>query len=356
VAALAARDAEALLRFMAVAEEMGGDEPFTPQVLEELGKLVVADEISYCEQDRVRQRVRLSVGRPGDDWLGDPPVSYWDIADEHPVCSRHNRGDFRALKLSDFLSLQQLRRSHVYAVWFRPFGVERELNVAIPSPPWHTKTFLFDRRPGRDFTERDRLVLDLLQPHFGHLWRAAQTRRRLRAALAALEWQGEHQARGVIVLAPGGGIELISAAARRLVHEYFGASRQAGLPAALADWLEVGSGTMRRQRGDRRLTIDRSGDALLLEETREELGLTARERQILAWVVRGKTNPEIAELLWIAPTTVRKHLEHVYAKLGVRTRTAAVARFLGVLDDQAGRDVVATLTTRARSRRHGRGE
>src|SRR6266540_2727162 len=252
--------------------------------------------------------------------------------------------------------LQQLGRSHVYAVWFRPFGVGRELNVASPSPPWHTKTFLFDRRPGRDFTERDRLVLDLLQPHFGHLWRAAQTRRRLRAALAALEWQGEHQARGVIVLAPGGGIELISAAARRLVHEYFGASRQAGLPAALADWLEVGSGTMRRQRGDRRLTIDRSGDALLLEETREELGLTARERQILAWVVRGKTNPEIAELLWIAPTTVRKHLEHVYAKLGVRTRTAAVARFLGVLDDQAGRDVVATLTTRARSRRHGRGE
>jgi DNA-binding CsgD family transcriptional regulator len=331
MAALAARDAERVLRFLAAAEEMGGDQPFTPQTLEELGKLVPADGVAYCELDRVRQRGRLIVDRPGDfDWC--PPVSYWDIADEHPVCSRRSRGDFRALKLSDFVSLPQLRRSRVYAVWFRPVGVDRELNVAIPSPPWHEKMFLFDRQPGRDFTERDRLVLDLLQPHFGRLWRAAYTRRQLRAALAALEWEDEHQARGVIVLAPGGGIDLVSAAARRLVHEYFGASREASLPAALAEWLETGSGAMRRQRGDRRLTIDRSGDALLLEETRDELGLTPREREILAWVARGKTNLEIAETLWIAPTTVRRHLENIYAKLGVRTRTAAAARFLGALD------------------------
>jgi DNA-binding CsgD family transcriptional regulator len=331
VAALAARDAEAVFRFLAVAEELGSDEPFTPQVLEELGKLVPADGVTYCELDRVRQRSRLVLGRPGDfTWC--PPTSYWEIADEHPVCSRHNRGDFRALKLSDFLSLRQLRRSRVYAVWFGPGDIDHELNVAIPSPPWHTKTFLFDRHPGRDFTERDRLVLDLLQPHFGRLWRAAQTRRRLRAALVALDWEGEHQPRGVIVLASGGGVELVSPAARRLLHEYFAASHEPGLPTAVEDWLETGSGTMRRQRADRRLTIDRSGDALLLEETRDELGLTARERQILAWVTRGKTNPEIAEILWIAPTTVRRHLEHVYAKLGVSTRTAAVARFLGSLD------------------------
>jgi DNA-binding CsgD family transcriptional regulator len=39
----------------------------------------------------------------------------------------------------------------------------------------------------------------------------------------------------------------------------------------------------------------------------------------------------VAEILWVSPT-VRKHLENVYAKLGVHTRTAAVTRFLGVLD------------------------
>jgi DNA-binding CsgD family transcriptional regulator len=70
----------------------------------------------------------------------------------------------------------------------------------------------------------------------------------------------------------------------------------------------------------------------VLEEKQSGVELTAREREVLGWVARGKTNPQIAELLWLAPSTVRKHLENVYAKLGVSTRTAAVTRFLGLLD------------------------
>ena len=62
--------------------------------------------------------------------------------------------------------------------------------------------------------------------------------------------------------------------------------------------------------------------------------LTPREREILAWVARGKTNREIAAGLYLAPGTVRKHLDNVYAKLGVGSRAGAVARaFLG-----SGRD------------------
>lgn len=58
--------------------------------------------------------------------------------------------------------------------------------------------------------------------------------------------------------------------------------------------------------------------------------LTRREREILAWVARGKTNGEIAGILYVAPGTVRKHLDNVFAKLGVGNRAAAVARaFLG---------------------------
>ena len=60
-----------------------------------------------------------------------------------------------------------------------------------------------------------------------------------------------------------------------------------------------------------------------------DLPLTRREREILEWVERGKTNAEIAEILWLSPSTVRKHLENAYGKLGVRTRTAAVARLRG---------------------------
>jgi len=53
--------------------------------------------------------------------------------------------------------------------------------------------------------------------------------------------------------------------------------------------------------------------------------LTTREREILAHVADGKTNGEIAWALHISPETVRKHLENIYEKLGVHTRTAAVA-------------------------------
>ena len=51
--------------------------------------------------------------------------------------------------------------------------------------------------------------------------------------------------------------------------------------------------------------------------------LTAREREILRLVREGKTNTEIAGELWVSPGTVKKHLEHVYEKLGVAGRTAA---------------------------------
>jgi DNA-binding CsgD family transcriptional regulator len=334
VAALTARDAEHVLRFVAAAEELGGDEPFTPQVLEEFGNLIDADWVTYCEQDRVRQRCRYTLERPGDEQVV-APVSYWEIDAEHPVCSCHKRGTFQALKISDFLSLRELRKRRIYPLWYGAWGVERELNVAIPSPPWHTKTFLFHRRSGRrDFTERDRLVLDLLQPHLGRLWRAARTRRQLRAAIEALEWASEQDARGVILLAPDGLIEFASPAARRFLRDYFGEADRAGAPAALVDWLESGSPTFVWRQGEYCMTVSRSGATLLLEETRDELRLTARERQVLAWVARGKTNPEVAELLWVSPTTVRKHLENVYAKLGVHTRTAAVTRFLGVLENE----------------------
>jgi DNA-binding CsgD family transcriptional regulator len=53
--------------------------------------------------------------------------------------------------------------------------------------------------------------------------------------------------------------------------------------------------------------------------------LTGRQTEILELVAEGRTNGEIARLLWISPHTVRKHLENAYMSLGVRTRTAAVA-------------------------------
>jgi DNA-binding CsgD family transcriptional regulator len=57
--------------------------------------------------------------------------------------------------------------------------------------------------------------------------------------------------------------------------------------------------------------------------------LTAREREVLDHVAEGRTNDEIAYALQISSQTVRKHLENAFDKLGVHTRTAAVAAAFG---------------------------
>lgn len=53
--------------------------------------------------------------------------------------------------------------------------------------------------------------------------------------------------------------------------------------------------------------------------------LTAREEQVLQQVAKGATNREVADTLWISPHTVRTHLQHIFEKLNVQTRTEAVA-------------------------------
>lgn len=58
-------------------------------------------------------------------------------------------------------------------------------------------------------------------------------------------------------------------------------------------------------------------------ELRKELGLTTREAEVLSWLSNGKTNRDIAQILGLSPRTVDKHLEQIYAKLGVENRTAA---------------------------------
>jgi DNA-binding response OmpR family regulator len=66
---------------------------------------------------------------------------------------------------------------------------------------------------------------------------------------------------------------------------------------------------------------------------RKKLSVTEREAEVLLWIARGKSNRDIAEILSLSPRTVNKHLEQIYAKLGVENRTSAAAlavRTLGV--------------------------
>jgi DNA-binding NarL/FixJ family response regulator len=53
------------------------------------------------------------------------------------------------------------------------------------------------------------------------------------------------------------------------------------------------------------------------------LGLTPKEAETLLWVAQGKTNAEVAMILGVGEATVKKHLEHIFEKLGVEKRGAA---------------------------------
>jgi DNA-binding NarL/FixJ family response regulator len=58
---------------------------------------------------------------------------------------------------------------------------------------------------------------------------------------------------------------------------------------------------------------------------KQKLAVTEREAEVLLWIARGKSNRDIAEILDLSPRTVNKHLEQIYAKLGVENRTSAAA-------------------------------
>ncbi|MGR9088719.1 MAG: response regulator [Gammaproteobacteria bacterium] len=64
------------------------------------------------------------------------------------------------------------------------------------------------------------------------------------------------------------------------------------------------------------------------ESLKDSLNLTLREAEILMWISRGKTNKEVGLILGSSPRTINKHLEHIFEKLGVATRAAAVAMVL----------------------------
>jgi DNA-binding CsgD family transcriptional regulator len=58
--------------------------------------------------------------------------------------------------------------------------------------------------------------------------------------------------------------------------------------------------------------------------------LSPREQDVLRWLAGGKTDHDIADILAISPRTVQKHLQRIYEKLGVETRTAAVVRAMNL--------------------------
>lgn len=67
------------------------------------------------------------------------------------------------------------------------------------------------------------------------------------------------------------------------------------------------------------------------EILRQSFGLTHRESEVLLWIAKGKANRDIGEILGLSSRTVNKHLEQIYAKLGVENRASAAVKAAHVL-------------------------
>ena len=73
------------------------------------------------------------------------------------------------------------------------------------------------------------------------------------------------------------------------------------------------------------ILLREDSDGALIQALMLSFKLTMRESEVLYWIIKGKTNRDIGDILGSSPRTVNKHLEHVFFKLGVETRTAAAS-------------------------------
>src|SRR5262245_23800538 len=340
---LGTRDVRAILGFVGELHDAARPATFRLDTLVRLRSLVPSDMTAWVET-RVGGPQVEAIASP-HDLLPDGPRRFARIRDEHPVLAhfeRSRRGG--AVKVSDFFGRAQYHRQRFYREFFRPAGVEHQISIALPSrSPRLVRITL--NRARREFSERDRLVLNLVRPHLAQAHRNAEAFARLGTERRDLERAAEAADVGVVVVRDGGRPVYVNPRSRELLSTYFvtGRTPSRRLPEALASWLRrpddlsVPRTPLVVERDGSRLEVralsDADGHLLVLRErmTRiapgplESLGLTRRQAEVLAWLTEGKANPEIASILAISPHTVARHLEAIFEALGVETRTAAVA-------------------------------
>ena len=245
-------DLEGILSFVADVGALDFDRPYPRAVLERLAELVPCDAVTYQEADLHAKRFQMvvGIGPDGDtDRDIDDEQLYWAVGPCPISDYRARTGDLSAVRMSDVVNQRRYREMPIFQQYFHPAGLEQMIDVGLPTAPQCHRSFILFREEGeRDFSERDRAVLDAVQPHFSHLEQVAALRRRLAEVLRTQDSNAE---------------------------------------------------------------------------PRPSMQLTTRERQIVELVAEGKTNAQIALELWVAPSTVKKHLENVYEKLGVGRRAAA---------------------------------
>ncbi len=327
---------------------------------------LVASEVttlSVCDLGSGRRTV---FGTPGSDLSAQDKDCFDRFFSEHPLvryhAMLHGPGTHR---ISDSLSFSRFRETPLYNEYYRRIGIDHVIALPIHVDARTLVSFVLNRR-GRDFSDRERSTLDLLREHLAQMYLQSQALERAQSALRGLNLLFDQSGSAWMRLGPQRELLAASALALSCVARYAGAVPRQGqrLPAALDRWLAqaIGSGAapgvvMAPFAKGNELVLARGGDRLRVRAlalparapaqrgdsfvTLQEqpalaapaqfagLPLTLRERDVMQWLAAGKTDRDIAVLLGCSHRTVQKHLERIYVKLGVETRTAAVMRALG---------------------------
>lgn len=310
-----------------VDELIGLDDPSQlPKALAgPLHNLIPYDFLVYNEIDTATGAI-LTVSEPGG--VESRNAAFEEYSYQHPLLTHYQRTrDPSVLRLSDHISRSDFHRLELYNDFLRTFGIEHQIVCTVPAVRTVAIGLVLTRER-RDFTAAECELLATLRPHVIRAYREArrhsEIQRRLDVMQAALLVSGH----AAIVLDASNEVEVASANADQLLSAY-----GSGPPATLGRRLADGE-TISVSGNGGRLTITRAGSALLLDEKFDpfaaarlrSLGLTLREADVLRSVADGASNKAIASELGTTLRTVKKHLERIYEKLGVGSRTAAIAR------------------------------
>lgn len=351
------RDFRALLEFLRGLYAPQNLDGFVSNILSALPRAIPSELTSYNEMIP-EKRASANWTNPADYCTPAVNERWKQVMHEQPVLAHNQKThDRRALRVSDFLSRRQLHSMAIYREHYRPMGAEDNLNAVLDDiGPAIVGIALHRGSP--DFSDREKLLLELLRPHLTQAWRNAKAVTRMQQELGLVRGIVEALDEGVVVLTHDGSVLSVNARARRWLEDYFGRRSALAnrLPEILERWVRHEENLLESKdsvppsrkplvlgRTGRRLVVRhlcQQAQCLLLFQERQTtpqpaalqlLGISQRETEVLQWVAYGKTNIEIGTILGLSPRTVQKHLEHIYQKLGVETRTAAAAKAHEVL-------------------------
>lgn len=337
--------------FLAEGDEVTGIDDFVRHVIRALPRLVPCALIGYNDINPEAGRIT---------WTADPDQATRFEGSEdalgrhvgtHPgVRHAAKHPDAGWFRISDFLTRTAFRKTPLYNEYYRRVGVEYQAMVLFRRSP-STFMGISMNRKDRDFSDRERAMLNIVWPRLRQAYTNAERFSRLERDVRLVCGGLDSLRIGPIALTPNTRIRFVTTAARAHLGTYFGGMpAHDELPAPIALWLAKRTSAGGRLDANpesrlrfsvecegRRLTVQlvryQGDDLLLLEDELTEvsaaqlrsLGLPPRQTEILRWVAQGKTNPEIATILDRSPRTVQHHLERIFQTLGVETRTAAAA-------------------------------